>query len=191
MKKHEPPEPGDIPAVSPEQIEQLRARLAMVPPEPLFPAGTVSVCSECGGRMVTTNDLEESIVVPGLVYVVTRLPGARCLDCGSSELDGAALGVLGARFSRGTVADYETAVTHASGRTLGTYFKMDLVRVMGLTGSEQLLWKVVDRDRVLVEIARRDRKPTRSGLRPGRPRATSPQGRADATPRRPHKQIEA
>lgn len=142
------------PSIANDQLIELRAKLAAASKEPLLPKGTESICPECGGRMITTNDLEETVAAPGLVYVVTRLPGARCVDCGSTQLDGSAVGTLETTIPRPIVADYETAVTHSSGATLGTYFKMDLARVLKLTGRERLYWKVVDRDRALVEVRR-------------------------------------
>jgi len=144
--------------------------------------------------MITSNDLEESIVTPGLAIVITRLPGAKCDSCGDKLLDGAAAAALESRFSSGSLADYETSVTRASGKTLGTYFKMDLVRVLGLTGNEQLFWKVVDRDRVFVEVSRNPSKrgstqrthlsrrgPTRM-RRPTRRRPTRQQQRQSTDP---------
>lgn len=143
------------PEVTEEQLTELRGRLAVARGEPLLPAGSVSECPNCGGRMLTTNDLEEIVPTPGLVYVVARLPGARCLDCKSTELDAAGVAILESATPRGILADYETTVSHSSGTTLGTYFKMDLARVMGLSGDERLLWKVVDRDKAFVQIARK------------------------------------
>jgi hypothetical protein len=96
--------------------------------------------------MVTTNVLERSVATPGPVYIIARLPGARCADCQSTELDGSGLAIPEASAPRGIFADYETAVTRSSGATLATYFKMDLTRVLGLSGHERLLRKVIDRD---------------------------------------------
>lgn len=144
----------DAPQISQHQIDELKSRLAASSGEPLFAPGTETVCPNCGGRMITSNNVEESLVTPGLLILITRLPGAKCASCGEALIDGAAAATLQSRFSSGIVADYETSVTRASGKTLGTYFKMDLVRVLGLTGNEQLFWKVVDRDRVLVEVSR-------------------------------------
>lgn len=146
------------PEVTEEQLAELRGRLAVAQREPLLPAGSVSKCPNCGGRMLTTNDLEEMVPTPGLVYVIARLPGARCVDCKSTELDAAGVAILESAAPRGIVADYETTVSHSSGTSLGTYFKMDLARVMGLSGDERLLWKVVDRDKAFVQIARKERR---------------------------------
>lgn len=121
--------------------------------------------------MVTTNDLEETVAAPGLVFIVTRLPGARCADCGSTELDGRSIALVEASVPKEILADYETAVTHSSGSTLGTYFKMDLARVLRLTGNERLFWRVVDRDLALVQVDRSPRGPSalnRSHPRPSR-----------------------
>src|SRR5580693_9210219 len=104
-------------------MDELRSRLATTRGEALYPPGTESICPRCGGKMVSSNDLEESIVTPGLAIVVTRLPGAKCSSCGDKLIDGAAAASLDARFSSGILADYETSVTRASGKTLGTYFK--------------------------------------------------------------------
>lgn len=135
-------------------MEQLRTNFAGALGEPLFRPGTVSVCPDCGGRMVTTNNLEETVAAPGVVFVVVRLPGARCQDCGAKQLDGAAAGMLESSLPKELHADYETAVTHSSSRTLGTYFKMDLARVLRLSGGERLFWKVVDKDRAVVSVGR-------------------------------------
>jgi len=142
------------PTVTESQLAELKAKLAAAGREPIQPLGTVSDCPNCGGRMITTNDLDRTLAVPGFVFVVTRLPGAKCERCGSSELDGPGIAILETTAPRELLADYETSVTHSSGATLGTYFKMDLVRVLGLSGSERLLWKVVDRDKALVSVQR-------------------------------------
>jgi hypothetical protein len=157
MKEIKQQPPDDVPTVTKDQLAELRARLGVGRPEPVLPTGTVSVCPNCGGRMVTTNDLERTIASPGLVYVIARLPGARCETCESIELDASGVAMLQTIAPREMVADYETAVTHSSGTTLGTYFKMDLSRVLGLTGDERLFWKVVDRNNVLVQIRRTER----------------------------------
>jgi YgiT-type zinc finger domain-containing protein len=154
MKKQKENEMEDAPEITQKQIDELKSRLSARGGEPLFPPGTETVCPTCGGVMVTTNNVEEAVATPGLVMFITRLPGAKCVSCGRTLIDGAAAATLESRFSSGMLADYETTVTRASGKTLGTYFKQDLVRVLGLTGKEQLFWKVVDRDRVLVEVSR-------------------------------------
>jgi hypothetical protein len=159
-----------VPNVTNEQLEQLKSKLAAAGGESLLTPGSVSDCPDCGGKMVTTNNLEETVAAPGLVFVVTRLPGARCVDCGATELDGAAVGILEATLPRGILADYETAVTHSSSKTLGTYFKMDLARVLRLTGNERLFWKVVDKDQALVRVDRA-RSPAPARATPARSRS--------------------
>jgi hypothetical protein len=154
MKEIKQRPPDNVPSVTKEQLAELRAKLGVGRLEPALPTGTISVCPNCGGRMVTTNDLERTIASPGLVYVIARLPGARCENCESIELDGSGVAILRKIAPPEMVADYETAVTHSSGTTLGTYFKMDLSRVLGLTGDERLFWKVVDRNNALVQIKR-------------------------------------
>jgi YgiT-type zinc finger domain-containing protein len=154
MKSRKDGPQGPAPVVTERQLTELKTRIAAAGHEPVFPKGTLSACPNCGGRMLTTNDLEETVATPGLVYIVSRLPGARCVDCGSVELDAAGVAILESATPRGIWADYETTVTHSSGSTLGTYFKMDLVRVLGLAGSERLFWKVLDRDKALVSIER-------------------------------------
>lgn len=145
----------DAPNVSEAQVAQLKARLAASDRQPIHPIGYATKCQTCGGRMTTTNDLERTVAAPGLVYVVARLPGAKCLDCGSTELDGSGVAILETAAPRGIWADYETTVTHSSGSTLGMYFKMDLARVLSLSGNERLLWQVVDRNSALVRVERR------------------------------------
>jgi hypothetical protein len=162
MKEIKQQPPDNVPSVTKEQLAELRAKLGVGRLEPALPTGTISVCPNCGGRMVTTNDLERTIASPGLVYVIARLPGARCESCESIELDGSGVAMLRTIAPPEMVADYETAVTHSSGTTLGTYFKMDLSRVLGLTGDERLFWKVVDRNNVLVQIKRPVRQETKS-----------------------------
>lgn len=162
MKERGSEKGSEIPSITKAQIEELRGRLASLGNEPLHPIGTQSTCPNCGGRMVTTNDLEKAIPTPGLLFVVTRLPGSRCLSCSSTLIDGSAAASVEAHAGRGLIADYETAVTRASGKTLGTYFKMDLVRVLGLKGDEQLFWKIVDRNLALVEIVRHPKPPATS-----------------------------
>jgi hypothetical protein len=112
--------------------------------------------------MVTTNNLKKTVATPLGLVVLARLPGAECSKCGALEYDAAALGIIMRHSDSEVVADYETKVTKASGRTLGTYFKADLSRVLRLTGKEHLVWKVIDRDHALVEIQRSQR---------GRPKA--------------------
>jgi hypothetical protein len=146
------------PQIETEQIETLRTRFAALRGEPIGTVGTTSVCPDCGGEMTVTNDLERSVAAPGVVFVVSRLPGARCTTCSATELDASGLGILESTIPKEIVADYETAVTHSSGATLGTYFKMDLARVLKLVGNERLFWKVVDRDHALVRVARRGRE---------------------------------
>jgi YgiT-type zinc finger domain-containing protein len=154
MKNPKKREGPDAPLVTDAQIAALQAKLAAVPREPVRPAGAVSRCPNCGGQMITSNELERTIATPGLVYIVTRLSGAECSACGSSELDGRSAALLAQTARQGLWADYETAVTHSSGTTLGTYFKMDLARVLQLSGTEKLLWKVVNRDSALVYVDR-------------------------------------
>lgn len=147
------------PVVTLAQLAELKAKLAAAGREPVLPIGTVSVCPTCGGRMLTTNDLDRTVASPGLIFVVTRLPGARCTSCGATELDAAGVTILETSAPRAVWADFETAVTHASGATLGTYFKMDLARVLRLSGAERLSWRVIDRDRALVEVRRESTQP--------------------------------
>jgi hypothetical protein len=142
------------PVVTDDQVAELEARILAVRGGPVLPTGSVTICPSCGGRMVTTNDLDRAVAAPGLVYIVTRLPGAKCDNCETSELDGLGAAILAQFTPRGIRADYETAVTHSSGSTLGTYFKMDLARVLNLSGSERLFWTVVDSDKALVRIER-------------------------------------
>ena len=161
MKEKKSERDLSAPVVTEGQLAELKAKLAAASREPIRQVGEVSRCVTCGGRMVTTNDLDRAVAAPGLVFVVARLPGARCSDCGSTELDGSGVAILAATAPRDIWADYETAVTHASGNTLGTYFKMDLARVLGLSGAERLFWKVLDRDRALVQVQRKDLPLTR------------------------------
>lgn len=151
------------PRPSDAQIRELSARLSAASKAPLFQIGEESSCPDCGGRMITTNDLERTVPVPGIVFVVTRLPGARCLDCGAEQIDGGGVGIVETTIPRPIVADYETAVTHSSGTTLGTYFRTDLARVLALTGHERLYWKVVDKNRAIVEVFRSQLEDSKSG----------------------------
>ncbi len=168
MRESKPKEIVSAPEVSEQQLAEIRARLPVARREPLFSPGSTSKCPNCGGRMVTTNDLERTLATPGLVYVIPRLPGARCLDCGSSELDGLGAAIVETSAPRRIVADYETDVTRPRGGTPGTYFDRDLARGMGLSGDERLCWAVVDRDTALVRIERRKaRARTRAKTHPG------------------------
>lgn len=169
------------PQITTEQIEALGVRFAALRGEPIETIGATSVCPDCGGEMTVVNDLERSVAVPGVVFVVSRLPGARCATCAATQLDASGLGILESTIPKEIIADYETAVTHSSGATLGTYFKMDLARVLKLVGNERLLWKVVDRDHALVRVARqsREHRPARRGRsriedHPPRPLAEEP-----------------
>jgi hypothetical protein len=154
--------------VTDDQIAELEARILAAQSGPLFPKGTVTICPNCGGRLLTTNDVERAVATPGLLYIVTRLPGAKCEQCQSTELDGVGAAILAQTAPRGIRADYETAVTHSSGSTLGTYFKMDLARVLNLSGNERLFWTVVDSDKCFVRI---ERPPSADSKRPETGRA--------------------
>ena len=163
-KKKRTTEEPDVPSIAPAQLKELGSRLRTHDRTPLLPAGTVSECMVCGGPMRTTNDLTKAVPTPGGVYVLTRLPGARCDRCGAVEYDASALGAARDFVPHEIAADYETTVTVAGGRTLGTYFKQDLARVLALSGRETLSWKVLDRDRAIVEVHRGGRRRTkRSG----------------------------
>lgn len=144
----------EIPSISEEQVRQLQARLAGDPNEPLLPMGAITQCPHCGGKMLTTNSVKKVIPTPRRVVVLTRLPGAQCLSCAAVQYDPAALAIIEETRTDEVLADYETTVTQASGKTLGTYFKADLARVLSLEGREHLLWKVLDRNTALVEINR-------------------------------------
>jgi len=144
----------DVPRISGEQLERTRRQIMAVSREPLLPAGTVTVCPVCKGEMVTTNNLSRIIASPMGLIVLTRLPGAECVRCGAKAFDGAALAMILEQSGSEIIADYETKVTRASGSTLGTYFKADLTRVLRLSGKEKLRWKVLDRDKALVEVER-------------------------------------
>lgn len=170
--------PNSAPVVTEAQLKELKAKLAASGREPILPTGTRTACATCGGEMLSTNDLERTVATPGLVYVVTRLPGARCMTCEATELDGAGVAILETTVPRGLWADYETAVTHASGTTLGTYFKMDLVRVLGLSGVERLSWKVIDRDRALVQV---ERETSRLRAHPAATRGSGGRGSGHST----------
>lgn len=150
----EAPDPSDVPEVTQEQVRDLQGRLLEAPREPLLPEGEVTDCPICDGDMVTTNNLKKAIPTPHGLTVVTRLPGARCTQCDASQFDPAAIALILEHSDAEILADYETTVTKASGSSLGTYFKKDLTRVLGLDGSEHLLWTVLDKDHALVEIER-------------------------------------
>jgi hypothetical protein len=162
--------------VTDDQVAELEARILAARSGPLFPTGSVTICPNCGGRMLTTNELERAVAAPGMLYIVTRLPGAKCEKCQSSELDGLGAAIVAQSAPRGIRADYETAVTHSSGSTLGTYFKMDLARVLHLSGNERLFWTVVDSDRCLVRI---ERPSSAAPDRSAKGRAGSSKGKAD------------
>ena len=156
MKNNRERAEQSAPLITSAHLKELKARLAAGTRVPALPRGAISVCPDCGGRMVTTNDLTETVTTPGLVYLVTGLGGACCATCGATELDGKAVGVVEGAAPREILGDYETTVTRSSGSTLGTYFRMDLARVLRLKGKERLYWKVVDRNSVLVRIHRRE-----------------------------------
>lgn len=150
------PDPDEVPEVTDAQVRDLQARLLETEREPLLPEGEVTQCPVCGGEMVTTNNLNKAIPTPHGLTVVTRLPGARCTRCSASQFDPAAIALILEHSEHEIIADYETSVTQASGKTLGTYFKKDLTRVLSLTGKEHLRWTVLDKDHALVEIDRED-----------------------------------
>ncbi len=156
--KREKEKVPDAPKVTKEQIAELKQRLVAVRHEPLQPSGAKARCPECGGEAVATNDLRWVTATPGTVFVIMQLPGTRCSSCGSVGFDAAALLAAEAEVPNRILADYETAVTRTSGKTMGTYLKMDLARVLNLKGRERMFWKVLDNDRALVEI-RRNREP--------------------------------
>lgn len=145
------------PRITKQKLDELSARLAALSGRPRREPGAVSICPDCGGRMVVTNDLERASASAGRVFIVARLPGARCENCGASQLDGSGVGIMESLVPRETVANYVTSVTHSRGTTLGTRFKTDLARVLRLSGSERLSWKVLDRDQALVQVKRTSR----------------------------------
>jgi len=106
--------------------------------------------------MLTTNNLERIVATPQGLTVITRLPGAECIQCGAIQYDPGAARLILEHSASEIVADYETKVTRASGRTLGVYLKADLARVLNLHGKEKMAWKVLDRNHALVEIDRGD-----------------------------------
>lgn len=145
---------GTIPKGTPEQLEEARRLLRSAPREPLLPAGTVTSCQFCGREtMVTTNNLQIAIPTPSGVRIVTRLPGAECVTCGTKHLDAGAAAILEEHRANEIVADYETTVT-TIGPMLATYLKGDLRRIFGLKGKERLRWKIIDRSHAVVEVER-------------------------------------
>lgn len=163
---------GDAPKVTKEQIAELKQRLAARGRGPLLPTGTKTWCPQCGGEAVATNDLRWVTATPGTVFVIMQLPGTRCPECGSIGFDAATILAAEAEVPNRILADYETAVTRTSGKTIGTYLKMDLARVLNLKGRERMFWKVLDNDRALVEIRRTSKPgggPTRGRARRGKP----------------------
>jgi hypothetical protein len=170
--KSQAPHPAarpSAPRIDPQDLERIKALLKKQDPSPLDSPGTISACPHCHGPMVTTNDLEEEIPTPRGLIVLTRLPGARCLQCHAQQFDAAALGIIERHRTDEVVADYETTVTKTSGATLGTYFKADLRRVLRLKGTERLRWTVLGHDRVLVDVERPPR-----GSPPKRGKNTNP-----------------
>lgn len=146
--------PEDLPAVTEEQLRQLRGKMLASPREPLLPAGTVTQCALCKGAMVTTNDLRKVIPTSAGLLVITRLPGAKCTSCGEQQFDAAALAIILEHSGQEIVSDYETTVSRTSGKMIGTNFKGDLPRVLALKGQERLRWKIIDRNHALVEVER-------------------------------------
>ncbi len=152
----EPPIPNDVPQISKGQLEQLRANVLARSKEPLFATGTVTKCQHCQGEMLTTNNLEKVVPTPQGLTIITRLPGAECIQCGTIQYDPAAARLILEHSASEIIADYETKVTRASGKTLGVYLKADLARVLDLHGKEKMAWKVLDRNHALVAIDRGD-----------------------------------
>lgn len=151
---NETPDVDDVPELTQEYVRTIQVRMLETHREPLLPENEVTECPVCGGEMVTTNNLRKAIPTPHGLTVVTPLPGARCARCSTSQYDPAALALILEHSDEEIIADYETTVTQASGKTLGTYFKKDLSRVLSLTGKEHLRWTVLDEDHALVEIDR-------------------------------------
>lgn len=147
-------EDADAPALTQAQLQAFKAQLTGRAKEPLFPSGTITDCPVCAAQMVTTNNLRKTIATPSGTVVIARLPGAQCSRCDAIAFDPSALAIIAEYSGAEVVADYETSVTRASGKTLGTYFKADLTRVLGLKGKESLRWKVLDRNHVLVSVDR-------------------------------------
>lgn len=135
--------------------EQLRAKWADLPHEPLLPAGATGACPICDGddTLVTTNNLSKTIPEPGGVRVITRLPGAQCTECGAKTFDAAALAIIEENKGHPIVADYDTRVSR-SGKLPAVLVKEDLRRVLGLEPGHHLRWTVLDRDHALVEVRR-------------------------------------
>ncbi|MBI4393564.1 MAG: hypothetical protein HY556_07190 [Euryarchaeota archaeon] len=158
MNDEIPPDAGEVHEVTPEESEDTRRRILAAKGKPLHRTGTVTECPMCGGRMLTTNNLSHTIPTPRGLLTLTRLSGAECLDCDEKEYDMAAIAVMTEHENDEIVADYETRVTTTGGKTLGTYFKEDLRRVLGLKGKEKLSWKVMDADHAYVTVDRAARR---------------------------------
>jgi len=154
MVKREPVPEGEIPVLTTDQLEQAKKLILASSREPLLPTGTMTACQVCKGEMFTTNNLRHIIPTPAGMVILSRLPGAQCLRCGTKQYDPAALAAILEQSDQEIVADYETRVTHASGSTLGTYFKADLTRVLHLSGKERLRWTILDGNNALVEVER-------------------------------------
>lgn len=154
MRKRNTALERDVPVLTKDQLEQAKKLVLASSREPLLPAGTLTTCQICRGEMFTTNNLKHLIATPAGMVILSRLPGAQCIRCGTKQYDPAALAAILEQSDQEIVADYETRVTRASGSTLGTYFKADLTRVLHLSGKERLRWKILDGNNALVEVER-------------------------------------
>lgn len=164
------PPPNDVPAIEAAQLERLRALAKSK--EPLLPTGTVTECPDCHGEMATTKPLERIIPTPSGLLVLARLPVAECLRCRTRQFDAAALRIIAEHSTSEIHADYETRVTHTSGKTLEPMrFQVTLERARegGFTAAcveipgaisegetvEEALANVSDAIREILEVPRR------------------------------------
>src|SRR5438552_7410472 len=94
MVKREPVPEGEIPVLTTDQLEQAKKLILASSREPLLPTGTMTACQVCKGEMFTTNNLRHIIPTPAGMVILSRLPGAQCLRCGTKQYDPAALAAI-------------------------------------------------------------------------------------------------
>jgi YgiT-type zinc finger domain-containing protein len=136
-----------------KQMDRTRKRLKQAR-DPMLAEGTTTDCAVCGNAtMVTTNRIVQRAATPMGLVIIPRLPGAQCTTCGAVELDAAALAIIQENLPNEIKADYVTTVSK-SGKVPAILVKEDLRRVLNLTGSERMSWKVIDSDHAYVEVLR-------------------------------------
>lgn len=131
-------------------VADLRTRLMQHRPR-AFPPDSTRTCPACGKkRLRSRDDLVREVVVGAMALVHHNLHGAVCDACGTEFLEAYEELALEEAGPERRLTDYEAKVTSVSGKSLGTYWPKDVVRVMDLHRHDALHVQVLDADTMLI-----------------------------------------